>query len=88
MILHCDIIKLADESELIVHWAPAPIVKWRVVELYHELPMERDHNGVALAGMLVDMGSLIPALTLRAPPFQDLWSAIDEKVKNHKCRED
>lgn len=83
--VHCDVIKLVDESELIVHWVRHKD-SWKIGGLYHEMPLERDHNGVALAGMLVDMSSLCAAINAKAPPFQDLWKLIDEKVRNHQCK--
>lgn len=89
---------LADKSVLFGHFKVnsqfAPLdgtspssIDFELVDLYHELPAEPDHNGVPCASMVSCLNALIPAIQHCAWPLEDLaqaiWSTIsDAQVRN------
>lgn len=50
-------------------------IKIEISELYHELPMEPDHNGVPCASTLTCLNALIPAIHQFQRPMQE-WGAM------------
>lgn len=86
-------IKLDDESELIVqytyspgnsgtYWQPPDPPEWDVTELFHERPLEKDHNGVPLASTLTNLHGLIEAITSGGDkgPLGSLYCALEKAI--------
>lgn len=61
---HCELIEQGDE------------IKVTILEVYHELPMAPDNNGVPVASTLTCLNAMIPALHQFMWPVQELSAAI------------
>lgn len=76
-------IKLSDGSDLFGYCEATEKeyeIKIEISELYHELPMAPDHNGVPCASTITCLNALIPAIQEYQPPVQELGALIWKSV--------